>query len=149
MRKPILVSACLLGLSTRYDGKSKRNEKVLDYLQLHNLLPIPVCPEQLAGLPTPRPMTFFTTGNGHDILDDRGCIISTDHRIMNAVFIKGAAETLKVAQLSGCSSALFKDGSPSCGVHRICQAGNRVAGQGVTTALLQRNGLQIFSEENL
>lgn len=149
MSQPILVSACLLGLSTRYDGQSKHNEKVLNYLRNHNLLPVPVCPEQLAGLPTPRPMTFFDTGSGHDVLDNRGCVISTDQTDMNDVFIKGAMETLKVAQLAKCSRVLFKEGSPSCGVHRICRAGSRVAGQGVTTALLQRNGLQVLSEEDL
>ena len=149
MPQPILVSACLLGLSTRYDGRSKHNEKVLNYLRNHNLLPVPVCPEQLAGLPTPRPMTFFATGSGHDVLDNRGCVISADQTDMNSVFIKGAMETLKIALLAECSRALFKDGSPSCGVHRICRAGSRVAGQGVTTALLQRNGLQVFSEENI
>ncbi len=51
--KPILVSACLLGLPTRYDGKAKRSQAVIDYLQKENLLPIPVCPEQLAGMTTP------------------------------------------------------------------------------------------------
>lgn len=149
MPQPILVSACLLGLSTRYDGRSKHNEKVLSYLRHHNLLPVPVCPEQLAGLPTPRPMTFFATGNGDDVLDNRGCIINADQINMNAMFIKGAMETLKISRLAECSLALFKDGSPSCGVHRICRAGSRVAGQGVTTALLQRHGLQVLSEENI
>lgn len=149
MPQPILVSACLLGLSTRYDGQTKHNEKVLNYLRKHNLLPIPVCPEQLAGLPTPRPMTFFASGNGHDVLDNRGRVITAEQTDMNGIFIKGAMETLKIAQLAKCSRALFKDGSPSCGVHRICRAGSRVPGLGVTTALLQRNGLQVCSEEDL
>jgi uncharacterized protein YbbK (DUF523 family) len=149
MPKPILVSACLLGLSTRYDGQSKLNEKVLNYLRNHNLVPVPVCPEQLAGLPTPRPKTFFATGSGPEVLDDRARVIREDLTIMNDVFIRGAMETLKVAHLVGCDRALFKDGSPSCGVHRICRAGSKVAGQGITTALLLRNGLQVFSEENL
>ncbi len=58
--KPILVSACLLGLPTRYDGKAKRSQAVIDYLQKENLLPIPVCPEQLAGMTTPRAKDLFS-----------------------------------------------------------------------------------------
>lgn len=149
MSRPILVSACLLGLATRYDGRSKFNRKVLNYLQKHGLIPVPVCPEQLAGLPTPRPMTFFDAGDGTDVLDGRGRIIRADRTDMNTLFIRGAEETLKVARLSGCNQALFKDGSPSCGVNRICRNGNRVAGQGVATALLRRHGLQICSEEDI
>lgn len=149
MSHPILVSACLLGLATRYDGRSKANEKVRQYLQQHKRIPIPVCPEQLAGLPTPRPMTFFAHGSGAEVLNGSGLVIRTDQTDMNTVFVQGAKETLKIAQLTGCTHALFKDGSPSCGVHRICRQGSKVAGQGITTALLQRNGLQIISEEDL
>ena len=64
-REPILVSACLLGLPTRYDGKTKRSQAVVEYLQRENLLPIPVCPEQLAGMSTPREKTFFKSGHKH------------------------------------------------------------------------------------
>ncbi|NIQ97595.1 MAG: DUF523 domain-containing protein, partial [Desulfuromonadales bacterium] len=53
--RPILVSTCLLGIPTRYDGGAKRNERVIDYLRRNDFVPVPVCPEQLAGLPTPRP----------------------------------------------------------------------------------------------
>jgi hypothetical protein len=68
----ILVSACLLGLPTRYDGRAKHNQKALDYLRQCGMIPVPVCPEQLAGLATPRPMTFFACGDGTDVLD--GCL---------------------------------------------------------------------------
>ncbi|MDK2846800.1 MAG: hypothetical protein PWP34_153 [Desulfuromonadales bacterium] len=149
MSQTLLVSACLLGLLTRYDGQSKTNPKVLDYLQRHDLTPIPVCPEQLAGLSTPRPLTFFAAGSGPEVLDGSGKIVNTDRADMNNVFIKGAEQTLQIARLVGCKDALLKDGSPSCGVHRICRNGTRTAGQGITTALLQRSGLHTFSEEDL
>ena len=74
--KPILVSACLLGLPTRYDGKSKRSEKVLDYLQREKLTPIPVCPEQLAGMTTPRDKTFFKAGDGQTVLTGTVLVMS-------------------------------------------------------------------------
>lgn len=149
MSQPILVSACLLGLATRYDGRSKLNPKVLAYLQANDLIPVPVCPEQLAGLPTPRPMTFFTDGDGADVLDAGGQVVREDLKTMNTAFIRGAEATLEIARITGAASVLFKDGSPSCGVHRICRNGARVAGRGVTTALLQRHGLQVRSEEDI
>lgn len=149
MPEPILVSACLLGLSTRYDGQSKRNDKVLEYLRRENLQPIPICPEQLAGLPTPRPKSFFASGGGSDVLDGNGLLVQENGTDVGEAFIRGAAESLKLAQLAGCRRALFKDGSPSCGVHRIYLGAEQVAGQGVTTALLLRHGLQFISEGDL
>jgi uncharacterized protein YbbK (DUF523 family) len=149
MPQPILVSACLLGLLTRYDGQTKRNDQVLKFLRDNDLLPIPVCPEQLAGLPTPRPKTFFLSGSGTQVLDGNGEMAQESGRSMNAAFVRGAMETMKVARLTGCRQALFKEGSPSCGVHRVYREEAIVQGQGVTTALLQRNGLQVFSEEEL
>jgi uncharacterized protein YbbK (DUF523 family) len=147
--RPILVSACLLGLPTRYNGATKRNEKVLRYLREKGLIPVPVCPEQLAGLPTPRPETRFASGDGAGVPDGTGTVIRADGTVMNESFLKGAAETLKVARVAGCNEALLKERSPSCGVHRIYRGGAIVPGQGVTTALLQRGGLVVFSEEDL
>jgi uncharacterized protein YbbK (DUF523 family) len=145
----ILVSACLLGLPTRYDGRTKHNQRALDYLRQCGMIPVPVCPEQLAGLATPRPMTFFACGDGTDVLDGSGNLISENRIEMSQLFIQGATRTLEIARLAGCQQALFKDGSPSCGVHRICRNGARVAGKGVTSALLKRSGLRVFSEEDL
>lgn len=147
--RPILVSACLLGLNTRYDGRTKHNQAVLDYLAAHNLVPIPVCPEQLAGLPTPREETHFTAGNGEDVLEGHGEVASKTGASMNATFCKGAEEVLKIARLTGCRVALFKERSPSCGVNQIYRGGNKVAGMGVTTALMIREGFTVFSENDL
>ena len=148
-QKPILISACLLGLPTRYDGKSKRSQKVLDYLKSNNFLPVPVCPEQLAGMSTPRDKTFFKTGDGHDVLSGSGLVISQDGQEMNEVFCRGARMVLQIAQLSNCQMAMFKERSPSCGVHQIYQGENKVDGTGVTTALLLREGFQVISEEDI
>jgi uncharacterized protein YbbK (DUF523 family) len=147
--RPILVSACLLGLLTRYDGAAKRNEKVLEHLRKNDLIPIPVCPEQLAGLPTPRPKTCFAAGGGAEVLDGTGTVINSKGAEMNRFFLKGAAETLNAARIAGCAEALLKERSPSCGVHQIYRGEDVVAGQGVTTALLQRSGVAVFSEDDL
>lgn len=148
-QKPILISACLLGLPTRYDGKSKQSQKVLDYLKSNNFLPVPVCPEQLAGMSTPRDKTFFKTGDGHDVLSGSGLVISQDGQEMNEIFCRGARVVLQIAQLSNCQKAIFKERSPSCGVHQIYQGDHKVKGTGVTTALLLREGFQVISEEDI
>lgn len=147
--KPILVSACLLGLPTRYDGKTRRSQTVIDYLQREDLVPIPVCPEQLAGMTTPRDKTFFVSGDGYDVLADNGQVISERGQPMNDVFCRGAKLVLQIARLSNCRQVLFKERSPSCGVHEIYRGNERVQGVGVTTALLINAGLDVISEEDL
>lgn len=145
----ILVSACLLGLPTRYDGKAKRSQDVLDYLQREKLTPIPVCPEQLAGMTTPRDKTFFQSGDGRAVLAGNGEAVSENGRSMNDIFCRGAKMTLEIARLSGCRRALLKEGSPSCGVHRVYLGEDKVAGMGVTSALLISSDLDVISEEDL
>lgn len=149
MREPILVSACLLGLPTRYDGASKRSDAVLSWLAHENLIAIPICPEQLAGLPTPREQTFFFSGDGDAVLAGHGEVRSRSGRTMNAAFLQGARAVLRIAELSGCRRALLKERSPSCGVHQICRGTMRVAGRGVTTALLTGSGITVLSETDL
>lgn len=149
MREPILVSACLLGLPTRYDGTTKRNQRVLDWLAREGLLPIPVCPEQLAGLPTPREQTFFRGGDGRAVMAGNGEVVSVSGKTMNEHFLRGAHQTLRVAQLTGCRRALLKERSPSCGVRQIHRGGDIVAGIGITAALLLEAGISVQSEETL
>ena len=69
--RTILVSACLLGLNTRYNGKIKSNVAVLDFLKQNDWNPIPICPEQLGGLPTPRPSVEFKAGDGTTLSDGK------------------------------------------------------------------------------
>jgi uncharacterized protein YbbK (DUF523 family) len=147
--EPILVSACLLGLLTRYDNTSKRNDNVLRWLERERLLPIPVCPEQLAGLPTPRERTCFLCGDGRDVIAGNGTVATFTGQPMNPAFLRGARETLKIARLTGCRRALLKERSPSCGVHRIHRGGGMVGGMGVTAALLAAAGIILQSEEDL
>lgn len=149
MSRPILVSACLLGLNTRYDGRTKGNAKVLRYLADNHLIPIPICPEQLAGQATPRPATRFAAGDGTSILDGTGSVVNVCGQEMTESFLQGAEQTLKIADLTECREALLKERSPSCGVRRVYLGEQLVPGSGVTAALLQRHGLRVFSEEDL
>ena len=135
----ILVSACLLGLCCRYDGKSKANERVLRLAEKHKL--IPVCPEQLGGLPTPRPPA--------EIRDGR--VINCLGQDVSAQYEKGAAETLRVCDLLHCDCALLKARSPSCGsetVHDGSFSGTLIPGRGITAKALSQRNIPVLSEEN-
>ncbi|MDT8441038.1 MAG: DUF523 domain-containing protein [Desulfuromonadales bacterium] len=149
MKTPILVSACLLGIACRYDGRSKQNPAVLAWLAEQELTPIPVCPEQLAGLPTPRLASRFASEDGPAVLNGQADVVTHDGQTQTEAFIRGADQTLAIAHLCGCRTALLKERSPSCGVRQIDRNGAIVPGQGVTTARLQTAGLDVFSEEQL
>ncbi len=148
MPRPILVSACLLGLNARYDGRTKTNELVRSFLSRNDLLPVPVCPEQLAGLPTPRPASQFVRGDGAAVLDGDGVLNDATGAEVGPSFLRGARETLKIAELTGCRDALLKERSPSCGCRFVYREGAVVPGRGVTAAYLARHGLSLLSEED-
>ena len=136
----ILVSACLLGVSCRYDGGSQPCEKVLALLKDHQL--IPVCPEQLGGLSTPRLPS--------EIRGDR--VVASDGRDVTAAFEKGAQEALNIARLYGCRQAILKSDSPSCGHGRVYDGtftGQKCPGDGVACRLFKEAGLTVRSEKEL
>ena len=135
----ILVSACLLGLCCRYDGQSKQNERVLRLAEKHQL--IPVCPEQLGGLPTPRPPAEIREGR----------VVNRLGQDVTAAYEKGAAETLRLYELLHCDCALLKARSPSCGpdgVYDGAFTGALVPGQGIAAKLLSQRRITVLSEEN-
>lgn len=145
-----LCSACLLGIACRYDGASKANEKVLRLAE--NEILIPICPEQLGGQSTPRPDSQIVGGTGYDVLEGRASVLEKDNTDVTPYFIKGAEEVLRIARLYHISSAILKQRSPSCGSGKIYDgtfSGRIIEGDGVTTALLKNNRLEVLSEEDL
>lgn len=139
----IVISACLLGVNCRYDGSGKSDEKWMEALKGHVL--IPVCPEQLGGLSTPRlPCEIVNTEPVH--------IISRDGADITAAFVKGACETLKLSELLGAECAVLKERSPSCGVNQIYDgsfSGVVIPGQGLTAKKLLNAGIRIYSDEEI
>lgn len=135
----ILVSACLLGLCCRYDGKSKADERVVKLLEREDITLIPVCPEQLGGMKTPRePSERSGEGVQNSLGED-----------VTAHYQKGAEETLKLARLYGCGRAILKERSPSCGSGQIYDGtfGRTLTrGDGVTAELLKRSGIEVLGE---
>jgi len=149
MSTTVLVSSCLLGLATRYDGSDNRCAALIDYLQRQDLIPIPVCPEQLAGLPTPRPKCWFTAGTGVEVIAGEGKLGNEQGDDLSNSFRQGAEQSLKLALLTNCQLAILKQRSPSCGSREVHQNGRIVLGMGVTAALLAQHGIELLSEEEL
>jgi len=148
-----LCSACLLGIRCRYNGEGKLSEKVVT-LSKKDVL-IPFCPEQLGGLPTPRESCGIYGGVGDEVLDNKATVRTIETgKDLTEYFVKGAKEILKIAKLFGIKEAILKQKSPSCGNGITWQLDNNfenhtVKGDGVTTALLKRNGIKVISEEDL
>jgi len=135
-----LCSACLMGMRCRYDGKAKINPKVLELAE--NDILIPVCPEQLGGLPTPREPV---EGGAKKLFAKNGNPPIKE-------FSDGAKEVLKIAKSLKIKEAILKQRSPSCGCGQIYDGtftGKVINGNGVTADLLIRNGIKVISEEDL
>ena len=136
----ILISACLLGTCCRYDGASKGQPLVKALAEHHTL--VPVCPEQLGGLPTPRPPAerqggAVRTRSGIDVTDQ---------------YRRGAEETLRLCRLLGCEAAVLKERSPSCGSGTIYDGsftGTVIPGDGVAAEKLRAAGVTLYGESEL
>jgi uncharacterized protein YbbK (DUF523 family) len=150
----ILVSACLLGIACRYDGRSYPAAGLRDLGALGRLLPF--CPEVAGGLTTPRPPAEIKGAHagldGHAVLDGRSRVMGVDGTDVTVHFAAGAEAALALARRMGIRRAILKAGSPSCGAGRIAGGafdGTLVPGDGVTAALLKRAEIQVITEEDL
>ncbi len=136
----ILISACLLGCACRYDGKSKPHPLAQELARRG--LAVPVCPEQLGGLSTPR---IPSERQGQRVVMQSGRDVTAEYR-------RGAEEALAIARLYGCQIAVLKERSPSCGHGEIYDgtfAGRLTDGDGVTAELLRENGITVYGESDL
>ncbi|MBR0481096.1 MAG: DUF523 domain-containing protein [Firmicutes bacterium] len=152
--KKILVSACLLGCECRYDGKSKPCEKVLALAEKKDTVLIPVCPEQMGGLSTPRtPSERQRTKKGTlRSISKPGAVLMKDGSDASSYYKKGAEMALEIAKLCKVDYAILKSGSPSCGKDIIYDgsfSGKKAEGNGVTTEILLKEGFKVLSEEEL
>lgn len=134
--KIYLASACLTGLKTRYDGR------IITIAACRKAVAggicIPVCPEQLGGLPTPRTAADLVGGDGHDVLAGRARVLDRTGKDVTENFILGARQVLAIAREQDIAKVILKAGSPSCGL---------VPKLGVTAALLQEQGYEIIELE--
>ena len=127
-----MVSSCLVGLCTRYNGLLKTSEKCIK--QLEGTIWIPFCPEQLGGLPTPREAADIVGGDGHHVLSGQAKVITKNGMDVTTQFINGAKQVLTIASRQQIDCIYLKSRSPSCGVYKK---------PGVTAALLMQNGYRL------
>lgn len=136
-RPPMLISACLMGVECRYDGGGQALPDLTALMARYQL--IPVCPEQLGGLPTPRTPS--------ERRGDR--VVARDGTDVTGAFLRGAAQVCRIAGLYGAKLALLKARSPSCGHGEIYDGsftGCRIPGSGVTAEALAAMGVAVYSE---
>ena len=136
----ILVSACLLGVECRYNGKGELKKDIEMLLKEHEL--IPVCPEQLGGLATPRDPAEI---QGNKIITKTGVDVTKE-------YLKGAEEVLNLAKLYNCSTAILKERSPSCGYGKIYDGTFSkilIDGNGAAADLLIKNGIKVTGESEV
>jgi uncharacterized protein YbbK (DUF523 family) len=136
----ILISACLLGIPCRYDGKEGNEIDVSLLLEKYNL--VPVCPEIYGGLQTPRIPS--------ERVSDK--VIMKDGRDVTENYRRGAEAALKLAKKFNCKFAILKERSPSCGkglVYDGSFSGTLTEGNGVAVDLLLGNGIRVFGESEL
>lgn len=135
----IMISACLMGVNCRYDGRSKplSGDLISRLMEKHIL--IPVCPEQLGGLPTPRADT-------QRIGDE---VLGKDGESFTKEYYAGAEEALRLAKRLGADAAVLADRSPSCGsrwIHDGTFSGVVISGEGIAAQLFRENGIKVFDE---
>ena len=139
-KKAILVSACLLGVCCRYDGESKPCADVTALRDKFTL--IPICPEVDGGLPTPRTPS--------ERVGDK--VLMRDGRDVTDNYVSGAEAALDRARMFNCDCAILKARSPSCGSGAIYDgsfSGKLIPGDGVCAELLKKNGIEVYTEEEI
>lgn len=142
--KKLAVSGCFL-YNCRYDGKEYENEKLQNYLQSlieQGYVLVPICPEQMGGLCTPRPKSEILNGK---VLDEFGDDL-TDY------FNCGANQALKIMKTQKIDIAILKQKSPSCGLGKIYDGSFSeivIEGNGITAQLLLDNNIKVYSEEDI
>ena len=138
----IMVSACLLGENCKYSGGNNKNEAVLCFVEDPGIEVIPVCPEVMGGLPTPRAPA--------EIRD--GIVVTRDGRTVDAQFRAGAEKCLEIARRERPDLIILQSRSPSCGVKQIYDGtftGTLADGMGVTARLLRENGFRLVDAEEI
>ena len=146
----ILVSACLAGINCNFKGESKPTKLIIDLIKQGRA--IPICPEQLGGLITPRSGARIISGKGEDVIENKSLVITDLGEDVTKQYLLGAKEALRLVKEFDVKLVILKQGSPSCG------KGKTVGGEkersvfhnnGVTVALLEKNGIKVITEKDI
>ncbi|MEC0250934.1 2-thiouracil desulfurase family protein [Bacillus halotolerans] len=146
----ILVSSCLGGIECRYNGSHAASKKIRKLIEEKQA--VMACPELLGGFSTPREPAEIIGGTGEDVLNGTAKIITSSGEDVTDLYMKGAAQTLAYAKEINASAVILKENSPSCGSNFIYNgsfSAKKIAGNGVTAALLKQAGYRVISENQL
>ena len=135
----IMVSACLLGENCKYNGGNNRNPGLLHLLSGHKV--IPVCPEVLGGLPTPRVPAEIVNGT----------VINREGVSVDDAFRRGAKKALEMARQEKPDLIILQSRSPSCGVKEIYDgtfSGKLVPGHGIFAEMALQAGFRVIDAED-
>lgn len=144
-----IISACLCGINCKYDGGNNLHPYFLELLAHGEV--IPLCPEQLGGLPTPRSVCELHGGTGADLLEGRAVAFSRQGQDFSLALLKGAQEVLNVAVEVDIEEAILQSRSPSCGCGLIYDgtfSHRLINGDGVTAAMLKQHGFMVWNEQD-
>ncbi|WP_419394161.1 DUF523 domain-containing protein [Cytobacillus praedii] len=144
----ILVSSCLAGLEVRYNGTHSLDNRISKLVEENKA--VTICPELLGGFSTPREPAEIVGGDGEDVLDGKAKVVEKSGKDVTELYIKGAYASLEKAKKINATIVVLKENSPSCGSSMIYNGefkGKKIVGNGVTSALFKRNGLQVISED--
>ncbi len=148
----VLVSTCLLGQPVRYNAAdAPSNKKILSRWQNEGRL-VHFCPEISAGFPIPRPPAETVGGDGEKVLLGEAKVFEDTGADVTEMFVEGAKKAVEFAKRNRIKVAILTDGSPSCGSTYVYDGffkGGTVPGKGVTAALMEQNGIRVFSENQM
>lgn len=136
----LLISACLMGIKCRYDGGAQRLSRLDELMERYVL--VPVCPEVMGGLSTPRDPSEIVNGR----------VISCKGRDVTEAFAKGAEEAARIARMCSCTCALLKERSPSCGCGQVYDgtfSGAKREGNGLCADALLKQGVRVIGESRV
>lgn len=137
-KEKILISACLIGLNCKYNGGNNENSKLVELMKEKDL--VPICPEQLGGLKTPR---ASAERKQEKVITKEGVDVTKEYQ-------KGAEEVLNLAKKLNIKKAILKSRSPSCGIDEIYDgtfSHTLIKRDGVTAELLKKNGIEVISSD--
>ena len=146
----VVISACLAGVACTHEAEAKTREWALKLVAENRA--ILVCPEVAGGLPIPRPAAEIVDGDGSDVLEGRARVMSENGDDVTQNYLIGARNALEAGRAAGARLAILKARSPSCGcgaIHDGTFEGGLREGDGVTAAMLKREGLEVASDEEV
>jgi len=146
----VLISACLLGINSRYDGKNKFDKDLLSFLIKNKIDFFPFCAEQLGGLTTPREPSETENGySAQDVIEGRGRVLTKSGKDVTKNYIDGANVILKFCKSIDITHAILAEKSPSCGYTKVYDGtftGTLIEGNGILTQILKNNGIVIVKD---